>query len=605
MRKKLTTLAFLVCLTTVIFSQETYTGSRKYIPTGNLETISYRIRTSRGNNIFYNRYTIFGKDEMNQPDTLYIVQLNFLKDRNLIEVKQVDKKSKETTFKVVKFEPLSYLVKPSDAKPIYCVRDYLFNDTTLTVTDDMEAGMFFTIADTTNPVIYLHQVVSIDGNVQFSLDKFRKSMLNPHLAHARDFWDHLAEIRRKKVADSLLLARNIETTMMLTRKIDEEIRKINNDKDSLIKSLDFKRHELLLKDVPANDEALTLFRKRMSNIFLDYYKTDTVDKTVQATYELMSTINHKIEIIKKPVYQYQKNNDFIFVYRYLNMIDTAISHLWLENEKIPLYDTEPFSTLKWLHEKRFEDVRKQMTEFRINYNIEFGDIFSKIQKELNEKYGTRMLDVPTRYSSDFSYSASTVWEKWKHVKKKLRDGKDSIVAPSDDNYIYFFNEYPKAKNGKYKVRLNTAVINGSTIGPTAIEVKRKYKYTTRIGFSAGLINPITVLGEPAYSFKRPYYNFFVTVHHVGFFGGYGSYNNTDSVNVNRKKYLEGGIYLAPGNVFYFKLGLSKFKDYYTDTKLSPFAGISLIFAGFQFEGGYNLTFRSPYAMAGLNIPINR
>ena len=107
-----------------------------------------------------------------------MVYLNFNKDNNTIEIRQTDKLTGKSKSETIKFNVLSYLTKPSVAKAIYCVKDYLFNDTLLSMTKDNNATILFTIADTTNPQIFLHQLVSIDGNYKFDLDKFRKSYLN-------------------------------------------------------------------------------------------------------------------------------------------------------------------------------------------------------------------------------------------------------------------------------------------------------------------------------------------------------------------------------------------------------------------------------------------
>jgi hypothetical protein len=600
----------LVCwlfLPSTSISQEVYTGSRKYLSTGATESVYYKVYNSSSRNIFYNKYSIFTKNENRQTDTIYTFQLNFNKENNLIEIRQQDKHSNQSDLRVILFEPLSYLIKKSDAKPIYTVKDFRFNDTTLSVNEDNNARILFTISDTIDPIIiYLHQIVTYDNTSQFNLDKFRKSHLNPHLSHARDYWDYFFEIKRKHVADSLLNAKNRERAILLRRKIEDEKYKIELDKDSLFRILGIKEQELLLKDADAKDEAQRLFRERMNKIFLDYYKADTVDKKLQANYEILSTVSNKIEIVKNPLTKYPNLNDFRFIFSYLNVIDSAIIHLRLANEKIPLYSNDPLAVLRTNHETRFNDIITSPNDQGIDFNSEFVFLFNNIQKEFSERFDKQLLEVPTRYYCQFDYTATTNFQKWRLRNKKILAPKDSVVDPTSNNYQFFFKEFPKAKNGKYSVKLNTAVINDKKIGPTAISVKRKYKYTTRIGSSIGLFTPVRFLGDPKYDFGNIYYDFFLTYHHLGFFGGFSPDPNKGiyGSGQNSQKYYEGGIYLAPGNVFYFKFGLSKYSETGLNTSMQPLTGISLIFPFFQIEGGVNLTFRSLYATVGLNIPIN-
>lgn len=598
-------LCCLLFITSISFSQGVDEGFRKLLTTGETKVIYFKVSNFQSRNIFFNKYSIFIKNDNNQTDTIFTVQINFNKENNLIEIRQEDKHSSQTDLRVILFEPLSYLIKRSEAKPMYCVKDYRFNDTTLSVTQDNKANILFTINDTLAPTIYLHQIVSLDNTSQFGLIPFRKSHLNPHLSHARDYWDYQFEIRRKYLADSLLNARNREKAILLRRKIEEEKYKIGLEKDSLFRSLEIKEQELLLKDAVATDKSQHLFEERMNRIFIDYYKTDTVDKNLQANYEVLSTIGNKIELVKRPVSKYPNLKDYGFIFNYLNAIDTAISHLRLENEKMPLYSNDPLSVLRTNHEARFDEIKSSPVDQEIGFNSEFVLLFNNIQKEFSERFDKQLVEVPTRYFCQFNYTATTSWQKWRLRNKKISAPNDSVVDPNSDNYRFFFKEFPRAKNGKYSVKLNTAIINDYKIGPTAISVKRKYKYTTRIGGSIGIFTPIKFFGDQLYDFNNLYYDFFFTYHHLGFFGGFSphSYNNYGAGQI-MQEYYEGGIYLAPGNVFYFKFGLSKYNQPGLNTTMQPLAGISLIFPFFHIEGGFNLTFKSPYAMVGLNIPIN-
>jgi len=170
------------------------------------------------------------------------------------------------------------------------------------------------------------------------------------------------------------------------------------------------------------------------------------------------------------------------------------------------------------------------------------------------------------------------------------------------NNIAFFNKkIPDAKNGKYKVRLNTAVLNDSTIGPDLDYVQRKYKYMSHVGFNVGtfITNGKLEAGNDTYDGKLSFWNVFLIYHHYGLFGGKSFANNTILDD-----YYEYGIYLAPGNYFYFKLGLAKYNGMNFSNKIQPIIGASFIFPVFQFEGGYNFSLKYPYIMIGFNIPYN-
>lgn len=598
-----------VCLfsfESICIAQEVYTGSLRHISSNSTEIIDYTFLRYHLSNTYFNRYSIFRKSDTSEADTIYTVQLNFDQDNKNIEILQKDTHTGQYSVNSIIFRPLSYLTKRSNEKPIYSVKDFEFNDTTLSVTKDNNSRILFTVYDTLQPIIYLHQLITIDSASQINLDKFRQSHLKPHLSHAMDFWIFQKSLRQKFVQDSISHAKDTQLKLSMKQKITEEIKKIEQDKDSVYSAIELEQQKLRLIDVPANSETQKLFERKMNRIFLDYYKPDTIDKSIQANYEILCTVGHKIEIAKTPRSKSLNYNDLRFNYEYLASIDTAISHIWLENEKVPLFDKNPYSSIVLNHKNRFEKIKPQFQDLNIDNHSEFDSLLNKIKVESNERFGRRLLEVPTKYSCPFNYASTTKWERWKLVKKKITNPSDSIIDPNGENYSFFFRTYPKAKNGKYMVRVNSVKINDNMIGPTAIEVLRKYKFTTRIGVSGGVFFPVKKQEEISYDRSKLYYDYFIVYHHFGVFAGYGNYQNQSLISTikGQQKYYEGGIYVAPGNVLYFKLGFSQYTQF-VKSSLRPIAGISMIFPFFQIESGYNFNLDYVYCMAGLNIPINR
>ena len=117
-------------------------------------------------------------------------------------------------------------------------------------------------------------------------------------------------------------------------------------------------------------------------------------------------------------------------------------------------------------------------------------------------------------------------------------------------------------------------------------------------------------GDPTFDRKLTYWNVFLIYHHIGVFGGFSPNSSSVADSTALFNYREGGIYIAPGNYFYFKLGLAKdtrLKSNDAGNKITvmPLVGASLIFPVFHMEGGYNVALNLPYVMAGFNIPLNR
>ncbi len=216
------------------------------------------------------------------------------------------------------------------------------------------------------------------------------------------------------------------------------------------------------------------------------------------------------------------------------------------------------------------------------------------------------IPITTIYNYNFKYTAKSEWQIWKSMNKRITGGNDTLIT-NKEMIDYFTAKYPKQKNGKYNVRLNTTILNERYYGPVIDSVNLKYKFITQIGFNAGsfFINEETTEGNISNKYGYHFYNVFLIYHHIGVFGGSISRSQNWLSGMDDIKYSEGGLYLAPGKVFYFKVGIADYQNLKLDSRITkPIVGASLIFPVFQIEGGYNFAFNYPYAMAGFNIPFN-
>ena len=590
-------------------SQEISPGSRTNLQSKEVVTAFYTYTAFTKQNISYNQYSIFTGPDLKKADTAYVIYLNFNTEKKTIEIQQKDKQSGLSKSETLKFNALSYLIKPSAAKPIYCVKDNLFNDTLLSVSKDNNASILFTIADTTNPQIFLHQLVTLDGSYRYDLDKFRKSYLTPHISHARDYWLWYSAGMLKRQQDSLLFEKTKSEKMALFAMIEAENKKMDSDKDTLVARLDERWRELKMMDVNANPKSQKLFTEKMNKIFSDYFtETDSFNLQIQVQYKIRSRIDHSIEIVKKisPCL----NNYFQFWFENeLVRIDTAaIKHLSLENEKYALLSEDSLNAIQLKHDIRSGNLKPMLSEQKLSYDSVFSAKNTALSNEL--KLYPAKVEISTVYEYTFNYKSESERQKWVLNNKKLKDQLDSIVTNAK-NLAFFSNKYPKAKNGRYNVRLNSSLINNYRIGPELDYVKRKYKFASHAGVSYGtfITNEKHEQGDPTFDQKLTYWNMFLIYHRIGIFGGFSPKGPAVTDSVALVNYQEGGIYLAPGNYFYFKLGVAK------DTRLNakaegekpsfmPLFGASLIFPVFHIEGGFNMALNLPYVMAGLNIPLN-
>lgn len=607
------------------YAQEIRSGTRSNRQTNVKEAISYVVITSSNNNVFFNHYSIFRKVKTAKADTLLTVDLNFDKTNNSIKINHFDWVTNQYNSETILFQPLSAQIRKSTVMPIYCVKNYKFNDTLLSMTKDDNASILFTIADTISPSIFLHQFTTIDGNYRFDLDKFRKSYLNPHLSHSKNYWEWYNSVlltsnreiaKKQKSLDSAYRAKYAA----LQIDINQELLKIKDDKDSLLSTLSEKQQSFKLQDTIASEKAQELFTHRMDKLFSEYLsETHCINAEIAGTYKFYVNPNQSINIIKQPP---------VFLTNWwcaqqFDRIDTLVKHIQLENTVISVCDDDPYLVIYKNHLNRSNNLMRDITNMKFKADSVFKPTLNSAQSELKD-FCNKKVSLTTAYTYPFKYTSKSEWKKWMVRNKKFIDSEKNLID-NQKNIDQFTKLYPKVKNGKYNVRMNTTLVNDKTYGPDIDSVSLKYKFRTRVGFSIGTFAPegqITAGGDTT-SGEIFIWNVSFIYHHIGLFAGstssYGksampqSKDNHTAVTY-LKNYSEGGILISPGKFLYFKLGVAKYSTINKNESgtlinesksiINPLAGISLMFPVFQLEGGYNFALKYPYVMAGFNIPIN-
>ena len=577
-----------------------FDGTQKDLTTNSIEPISYSSTTNSSQGIFGNRFSIFQKSNSAKPDTIYVVDINFNKAKDSISIFRLDKITNQSQSRSIKFKVSSNLIRRSDVKPIYCIKNYRLNDTLLTVTNDNKADILFTIADTINPLIFLHQVVSIDGTKRFDLDKFRKTYLTAHLSHAKDYWkwfkkDSLA--KAQKGIDLIMIKKRQERRLILQSKIEKEKALIISDKDSIIDVLNKKIMTRKLSDTIANTILQQAFSRKMDNVFTEYFnKRNNANTIVTGNYKIYVNTDKSKRIVKNQVPELAPYYNVQF-----DAINNFIEHLPLTNEEVSICSENPMNRITRNHITRFDRNINEVLDLKLSIDSIFNPILNSIDLEL-KKICSEKTKITTIYNYSYKIESKTEWQKWIVRSNKITDSHDSIIT-KEDNILDFYNKNIKRKRGKYDVRLITTKFNDRIFGPALDSVQFKYKFITHVGFNVGTFIPVDKSFD-VNNVSVQFWNLFLIHHHFGIFAG--STNSPEKLPVSKfEKYNEGGIYLAPGRCFYFKLGLSQGKDTTGDTTYKAIAGASLIFPIFQIEGGYNFAFESPFVMAGINIPFNR
>jgi hypothetical protein len=583
-------------------AQETYEGVRKNVQTNEVDDVSYSVSVSSNQNTYFNHYSIFSKQTGVKNDTMYTIDLNFNKEDHSIQINHADKLTNQSSSRTITFRPLSFLIKKSEAKPIYCINNYLSNDTLLSVTEDNKSFMLFTIADTISPLFFLHQVTTIDGNYRFDLDKFRKSYLTPHLVHARDYWEWYKADSIQRMENQLIADQNRAKFLVIQTQINSEIGEINADCDSLIKKLNERKIALQLSEKIARPEWQTIFVQKLDRIVTQNLKrTFCYDTEVKGSYKVIYGSDKKIQISRSINTGSKFFPDTQWLKERTKNIEDEITQLKLENERASIIAYDPNLVIKNKHVERCENLRLELISFNLSFENEFAPALNDARSKLAKEFPEDMIDIATIYEYTFKFTTHSDIDRWFLRRSGIIDKKDTIIT-NKENINIFYEKNPKAKYGKYDVRLNTSYLNDSIIlGPELDLADRKYKYVTHVGFSMGSIlsSGDWVLGNESYSGMTTYWNAFLIYHHFGVFGGKTLGSSPAPLN-----YSEFGLYVAPGNVLHFKFGLAKYTQMSFQSKRGFLAGVSLIFPVFHIEAGYNLLLDYPYVMAGFNIPIN-
>lgn len=290
---------------------------------------------------------------------------------------------------------------------------------------------------------------------------------------------------------------------------------------------------------------------------------------------------------------------------------------------------------------------------KLQYNIKeyespdtlYKRIYSKYKKEIDltpcpEKFNEILSMTENRFKSitklrfpqntvyhiPLKFSFSNHDETWKLYKKRIVNNVTKEEITDTALLKDFYSKVKKPKNGIYDVTISN---NSMLDSPETVEIKElksKYKYYTHLGFTSSMLIPIknkVVNFELKELFT---YNAFLIYHKIGFFGGSVFRNKKVEDNVKTEGlyiddidlYFEAGLLIGIAQYFYLKAGYAHLKTSLAEFEESVLvstidnkvnygflAGLSLIFPYVHFEGGYNYSFRAPYASLGLNIPINR
>ena len=551
-------------------------ASEKYVP------VFYSNSNFASQNDFYNKYVLVSKKT--GKDTLFVVDLIYKKGSKKIDIKQFNKKTKQSTIQTVNFDPLSRLIDTMGANPIYCIKNYRCNDTAVNMSDSTRVDILFSVVDTAKGLIYLHQLTTFDTIYHFSLDKFINSYLQPHLAHANYYW----RWREGYLRDSL---QNLQSTKVKIAAVSAEMMIFKMSVDSMRVILSAKQKELPLNTVTADSNSLNQFHKKLDKILLDnLYETYPINVKVTSGYTICLRDNKPIDILEKPI---KKTTEVLFLSYFrqpLLDVDTGITNMKLSLRKVSVNTDSAYSLVLSRYHARWNGLHMNPSDFK-TFTDSIYLALAPYRKDV---------PAPTIYTYQFKYSATSSWQRWIKLKDKYSNLQNGKIV-EDQKLIQEFNSrLSRAKNGKYMLRINESHVNDSIFGPHIDSVYRKYKFLSHAGFSIGTFITGDEFSTSDYHFDGSlfFWNLFGIYHHVGVFAG--TTLKRAGTNTTSVKYFEGGAYIAPGNYFFFKLGLAALAS-----KVNMLVGASLIFPVFQIETGYNFALKNAYVMMGFNIPFNK
>jgi len=553
------------------------------------DVVFYSFSNALSKNKYVNTYVV--TKDYKFEDTLYVIKLILNKLFNNIEIIQENKHTEQLVFRKIKFE---------NATPTCCVKNYRFNDTTINLSEqEKNDTILFTIADTTGKM-FLHQFFSQDDNSFIKLVKFRNSYLEPHLEKAKLYWKVQDSIQNSiKKEQERIEKRNKE----YLREIIKEKEAIRNDLTNVKKEINDKKSSLQKSTVNADGPLQKIYKHKMDSVFVknfNIYCPFTFE--INGTYNISVQLNHKILIISDPFPVTAINRPyFTWLKTQMGSINNDLNELLLENKKVPVLNLDSLLlNIEKNHKKRCDIY---VVDLDAN-SKEFKNILDSVKTELYNF--DDLVEVPINYIYDYTFNSKCYNENWICKNDSFYNINKASLYLSESNFIKLqvHKKYEKVKNGKYNVGLNKVEFNGINYDPTVNSLHRYYKFMTNIGISNGVF-----LGNnaniPSDVINSSYWEFFYIRHHFGFFCG-----------LNFNDYLEGGMYIAPGNYFFFKIGVSGYNESnnnqigsiqvnaQSSQQLGLIIGGSFIFPVIHFEGGFNTAVGLPYIMGGLNIPLN-
>jgi hypothetical protein len=525
-------------------------------------------------------------------DTLLKIEINYNLQTGIIDFFRIGENN-------LKY-PFHESITLSNTNPTCCIKNYKFNDASITLNEDDNDDILFTIINSPIGYISLHQLKLNEG-IHYSLDHLLKTDLSEHLKKALEY---------TKVLDSIEKAQ--ENKVRLEKATSKSIKKekecIRNDLDTIKKELNEKKSSLKKSTVIADGVLLKTYKHKMDSVFyMNFNVYCPFAFEIDGTYKISVQLDHKILINSAPIPVSVMNKPYSSWFKtQIGSINNDLVNVLLENKIVQVLNIDSLiSDIVYNHKKRCENY---VVDIDAN-SKEFVNILDSVKNELHNFYD--FVEVPTTYTYDYSFKSNRYNEKWICKNDNFTNKDIAPLYSSDPNFIknQIHKKYATVKNGKYDVKLNQVEFNGTKYDPTIDSLHRYYKFTSYFGISTGffLWNYNCALQNSTLQNNLMYWNLFYIRHHLGFFGGYIA---NDIIN-----YSEWGLYVAPGNYFYFKVGFSYLDATSNSTllycnigqhqSLGAVIGGSLIFPVVHFEAGYNSATGCSYIMCGLNIPFNQ
>lgn len=601
--KRLFYTIILISISHIVYSQnDLRKGEIIDSVTGLTRSIYYSIGDTFDSGVYQSKYIIYNSKKK------AIWQFDFASslEQKTIEIKGEDLANSRLLR--YKYKKLSYV----PASSIYIVKNYIFNDTMIDINGYYR--FIFTIPDTLQPFIQLNGFLADSTTDYYKLYPIRAGYLNKHIISSHRYHDMVSRLPKPEV-----IKIDTQAAMLLKSKI---ISRVYSFVDSFKLAMLSQSNVIKL---PSDDNE-RIFTKRITSLINEhidelkctdggltaniFVQVDTTGKAAKSTGGSLIVYD---SVDTKRTREYRKLFKQIFVGE-MGVESFPISKLTLVSQP-------------YLH--ILEDNILACKRIDSSMGV-FNETFELCKTKLQELDNIQVKS-PTLYSYKFSYQSATKEAKWKLTAK----GKVIEINPTPGKIVNsdlrseFLEKLKKRKAGRYFVRMCDFDYNGSEKTTTVDSVKLKYKYYTNIGVTVSTFIPVGISNNFSFNaFEFLGADFFVTYHHIGFFGGTAIYNAGARTDITSKVnttvisgspiYAQTGLFLGTCNYLYFKAGLSLLNADRTivdqsgnssisssTTYLGFTGGIALIFPVVHIEGGFNTLFMAPYAGIGLNIPLNK